>query len=396
MLLWQEVLLCTKYSDKKDLSKRSIDMEKIYAIWLSETFGAGSRIPSMLCEYYDSFEAIYNADLEEIALIEGVSAKHIEKLCNKSLGRAEEIMAECMALDIDLLTIYDDKYPEHLKNISDPPVLLYVKGKFPVTKNIPAIGIVGSRRPSNYGAKMSEKIAEDLGNRGFIIVSGMARGIDTCSHRGAIKAGTLTIAVLGCGVDVLYPPENGAIKSLIEQNGAVVSEFAPGTAPLPAHFPVRNRIVSGISQSVLVVEGKASSGSTITANLAKDQGRDVFCLPGNVDNPLSTASHALIRDGARLVTCAEDIIMDLGYMLVEERAENYVEANQERMNLVFDKLSDDQRKIAKVLESNTPMHIDEICFKSGVEIAVANQCLFMMELSGIVKQLPGKQYILSL
>lgn len=371
-------------------------MEKIYAIWLSETFGAGSRISSKLCEYYDSFEAIYNAEPKEIALIDGISPRHLEKLCDKSLKRATEIMEECIALRIDILTIFDDKYPENLKNITDPPVLLYVKGKFPKMTNIPAVGIVGSRRPSNYGAKMAEKIAEGLGNRGFIIVSGMARGIDTCAHKGAIKAEALTIAVLGCGVDVLYPPENGAVKDLIEQNGAVVSEFAPGTSPMPTHFPVRNRIVSGLSNAVLVVEGKASSGSTITANLAKDQGREVFCLPGNVDNPLSSASHTLIRDGARLITSADDIIMDMDYMLVEESGENYSEDNQERMNLVFGKLTADQRKIAEVLDANTPMHIDEICFKSGIEIAVANQCLFMLELSGIVKQMPGKQYILSL
>lgn len=371
-------------------------MERLYAIWLSETFGAGSRISAKLCEYYHSFEAIYNADLEEVALIEGISQNHVNKLSNKALERAREIYEECHVLDIDILTIFDDKYPENLKNISDPPVLLYVKGKFPDMTNIPAIGIVGSRRPSNYGVRMAEKFAEDLGNRGFIVVSGMARGIDTLAHKGAIKAEAATIAVLGCGVDVLYPPENGAIKDLIEQNGAVISEFAPGTSPLPAHFPVRNRIVSGLSNAVLIVEGKASSGSTITASLAKDQGREVFCLPGNVDNPLSSASHRLIRDGASLVTCAEDIIMDMGYMLVEERKDNYMENNQERMNLVFGKLTADQRRIAEVLDSNTPMHIDEICFKSGVEIAVANQCLFMLELSGTVKQLPGKQYILSL
>lgn len=371
-------------------------MEKIYAIWLSELFGVGSKVPSVLCEYYDSFEAIYNADYEELAMIESISQNHLEKLKNKSLVRATEIMEECLALNIDVLTIFDGRYPENLKNISDPPVLLYVKGKFPDMKNIPAIAIVGSRKPSNYGAKMTGKIAEDLGHKGFIIVSGMARGIDTFSHQGAIKAEALTIAVLGCGVDVLYPPENGAIKDLIEQSGAVVSEFAPGTAPLPPHFPIRNRLISGLSNAVLVVEGKASSGSTITGNLAQDQSREVFCLPGNVDNPLSAAPHKLIRDGARLVTCAEDIIMDLGYMLVEETDKDRKETNQQRMNIVFEKLTGDQRKIAEVLDSNTPMHIDEICFKSGVEIAVANQCLFMLELSGTVKQLPGKQYILSL
>ncbi len=369
-------------------------MEKMYAVWLAEAFGPGSKIPTMLCEYYGSFEAIYNADIEEIAGIEGITGRHIEKVRNKSLNRAQEILGECEALNIDILTIFDSLYPEPLKNISDPPVLLYVKGTFPSMDKIPAISIVGSRKPSNYGARMAEKIAEGLGKRGFIVVSGMARGVDTCAHKGAIKAEALTIAVLGCGVDVLYPPENSAIKSLIELNGAVVSEFAPGTAPLPTHFPVRNRIVSGMSQSVLVIEGKASSGSTITASLAKDQGKEVFCLPGNVDNPLSSASHKLIRDGARLITCADDIVMDLGYMLVECNAENF--CNQEVRNTAFSKLTFDQRKIAEVLDSNTPMHIDEICFKSGIEIAVANQCLFMLELSGIAKQLPGKQYILSL
>ncbi len=369
-------------------------MEKIYAIWLAEVFGAGSRISPLLCEYYNSFEAIYNADSDELALIQGISDVHIYKLNDKSVKRAEEIATECLALGINIVTIFDDDYPENLKNIPCPPVVLYVKGKLPHIKNIPSVAIVGSRKPSNYGAKMAEKIAADLGNRGFMIVSGMARGIDTFAHKGAIRSEALTVAVLGCGVDVLYPPENGAVKDLIEQNGAVISEFAPGTSPMPTHFPVRNRIVSGMSNAVLVVEGKASSGSSITANIAKDQGREVFCLPGNVDNPLSAVSHKLIRDGARLVTCAEDIIMDLGYMLVEESSRS--ENSQQRMNIVFEKLTGDQRRIAEVLDSNTPMHIDEICFKSGIEIAVANQCLFMLELSGTVKQLPGKQYILSL
>ena len=369
-------------------------MERLYAVWLLETFGAGSRISSLLCEYYDSFEAIYNASLEEIAMIEGIQEKHLYRLSNKSLQRANEIMGECATLNIDVITIFDEKYPEQLKNISDPPILLYVKGSLPKYEKAPFIGVVGSRRPSIYGDKMAEKISGDLANKGFVIVSGMARGIDTSAHKGAIKAGALTVAVLGCGVDVLYPPENKTIKLLIEQNGAVVSEFSPGTPPLPSHFPVRNRIVSGLSHAVLVVEGKPSSGSTITANLAKDQGREVFCLPGNVDNPLSCASHALIREGARLVTCATDIIIDMGCMLVEEFADNYEENDQERMKKFMENLTVDQRRVVAAMDISGPTHIDEICFKSGVEIAVANQCLFMLELSGKVKHLPGKYYIL--
>ena len=217
-------------------------MEKLCAIWLAEAFGAGSRISPLLCEYYDSFETIYNVDSEELAMISGISEAHIKKLEDKNLVRAKEIAEECTALGIDIITIFDDAYPENLKNIPCPPILLYVKGKLPTDKNIPSIAIVGSRRPSNYGAKMAEKFAEDLGRRGFMVVSGMARGIDTSAHKGAIKAEAVTIAVLGCGVDVLYPPENGAIKDLIEHSGAVISEFAPGTSPLPTHFPVRKRI----------------------------------------------------------------------------------------------------------------------------------------------------------
>lgn len=371
-------------------------MEQVYAIWLSEALGAGCVVSSKICEYFGSFEEIYNANPKEFANIEGITSGHIEKLADKNLARAEEIIEECIGLNIKLITIYDDKYPENLKNIFNPPILLYVKGTFPDLTNIPVIGIIGSRKPSNYGARMAQKIAEDLSKRGFIVISGMARGIDTYAHKGAINANAPTIAVLGCGVDVLYPPENGKVKDYIEYNGAVISEFAPGTSPMPTHFPVRNRIVSGISNAVLIVEGKIASGSTITVNLAKEQGKDVFCLPGNVDNPLSAASHSFIRDGARLVTSAADIIADMGYMLVEEDKEEQVEAVRQSMARTFGVLTAEHRKIAEVFDNSRPMHIDEICYKSGIDISSVNQCLIMMELSGIVKQLPGKQYILSL
>lgn len=372
-------------------------MEHIYAIWLLAIAGPGNRHSPALCEYFGSFEEIYAASRKEYENSGILNEKQIDKLMNKDLGHAGEIAGKCETLGIDIITCYDVKYPSVLKNIPDFPILLFVQGNLPNINSL-CIGVVGSRRPSIYGTRMAENISCDLGSAGAVIISGMARGIDTCSHKGALKAGAKTIAVLGCGLDIVYPPENRSLKELISQDGAVISEFLPSTPPTPQHFPMRNRIISGMSDAILIVEGKATSGSTITANLAKEQGREVFCLPGNADNPMSAAPNQLIREGARLVTCAQDILIDMA----ADNPEHIVEtiygntAREANKTAKLNGLTSDQRKIAGVLDCNMPMHVDKICFSTGIEIAVVNQCLFMMELDGIVKQLPGKQYILCL
>ena len=372
-------------------------MEKLYALWLLSVMGIASRTSAMLCEYFTSFEEIYNATEEELISTGILSRRQIENLQNKSTRDANSVLSDCERLGIDIVTAFDVQYPKALKNIDDYPILLFYNGRLPTDRDL-MIAMVGSRRPSLYGLKMSEKIAYDLGCAGVVIVSGMARGIDSSSHRGALRADAKTIAVLGCGIDVVYPPENKGLEELILQNGAVLSEYPPHTPPLAPHFPVRNRLISGLSDAVIVIEGKATSGSTITANTAKNQGREVFCLPGNADNPLSVAPNKLIREGARLVTCAQDILIDLAIDNPEHLTDTiYSEDSEEkRRKEKLDSLTLDQRKIMNVLSETSPVHIDKICFETGIEIAVANQSLFLLEMKGFVKQLPGKQYILCL
>lgn len=375
----------------------NFNKETLYALWLLDAMGPGNIVSSRLCEKFDSFEEIYNASVHTLMETEGMTKHIAEKLNIKNMDNANIIAAKCDKLGIDIVTYYDVKYPSMLKNIPDFPLLLFVKGKLPVETDL-CIAVVGSRKPSIYGNKMAESISCDLSKAGVTIVSGMARGVDSCAHRGALRAEGETIAVLGCGLDIVYPPENKDLKELIACNGAVISELVPETPPLPAYFPLRNRIVSGLSNGILVIEGKASSGSTITATLAAEQGRDVFCLPGNIDNPLSAAPNQLIRQGARLITCAKDILVDIAENNPEELIYTiYSEkAQKEKQNSRIDKLTADQKAVVSVLESSKPKHIDQICFESGIEIAVVNQCLFMLELEGIVKQLPGKQYILTI
>lgn len=372
-------------------------MEKLYALWLLSIMGTASRTSAMLCEYFTSFEEIYNATEKELESSGILNGRQIENLQNKSPADANSVLTECEMLGIDIVTAFDVQYPKALKNIDDYPILLFYKGYLPTDKDL-MIGLVGSRRPSLYGLKMSEKIAYDLGCAGVVIVSGMARGIDSSSHKGALRANAKTIAVLGCGIDVVYPPENRELEEYILQNGAVLSEYPPHTPPLPQHFPVRNRLISGISDAVIVIEGKATSGSTITANIAKNQGREVFCLPGNADNPLSVAPNRLIREGARLITCAQDVLIDLAIDNPEHLTETiYRETSEEeKRKEKIDSLTADQRRIVNVMSETMSVHIDEICFKTGIEVAVVTQSLFMLELKGFVKQLPGKQYILCL
>lgn len=369
--------------------------ELLYQLWLSSLHGVSSAKMFRLHDYFGSFSAVYEADFFEYAKIEGIGS--FSEFGNKNLDKAEKILEDCEKLCIDIISYYDSRYPARLKEIDNAaPPQLYVRGNIPPVDHMLTIGIVGARRSSLYGNSCATSIAEELARHGTIVVSGMARGIDTSAHRGALKAEGDTIAVLGCGVDVCYPPENHELKRIIETHGAVISEFPPGTKPLAPHFPARNRIISGLSVGVVMVEGKATSGSTITARLAMEQGREVFCVPGAIDKQLSVGPHQLIRDGARLITSAKDIIIDLSVdypefmvdvMLGEEAQERIVTKNTE-------KLPTDQKMVIGVLKSDVPTHVDEICYKTGIEIPVVNQCLLMLELNGYITSLPGKQYIL--
>lgn len=366
--------------------------EILYQLWLSALDNISTVKIHRIKKHFGSFEAAYHADMSEYSKIEGLGAE----LLDKRLDAARKILEDCDKHNISIISHYSDKYPKRLKQIDFPPVLLYVKGTLPPIDDMLAIAVVGARRSSLYGNACAAEIAQQLARAGAVVVSGMARGIDTAAHKGALKADGETVAVLGCGVDICYPPESKELKRVIESHGATLSEYPPGTKPFAANFPVRNRIISGLSVATVMVEGRATSGSSITARFSIEQGRETFCVPGRIDSELSVGPHQLIRDGARLVTSAKDIIVDLArdypelmvdVMLGEEARKRISEKHTE-------KLPSEQKIIIGLLKYDFPTHIDEICHAAAIEPAVANQSLLMLEINGFITSLPGNQYIL--
>lgn len=364
--------------------------ETIYLLWLLSLSGVSGVTARKLHDDYGSYENVYNLNSDELTLNENINLKLKNTLLNKSLDKAREILSICEEKGIDVLSYYDDEYPKRLKQIPDPPAVLYVMGKLPDIDNSMAVAVVGSRRPTLYGSQVAQKLAYELAKSGIIIISGMARGIDSEAHRSTLRAEGTTVAVLGCGVDVVYPAENRELKKMIENNGAVISEYPPRTSPLARNFPARNRIISGLSCGTVVVEGKATSGSTITARLALEQGREVFCVPGNIDNPLSMGPNQIIRDGGTLVTCTNDIIEGLTSYYPELMVKTVL-CEEKKTDK---KLTPEQKTVFDVLEKTNQKHIDEICFKTGLDVFTVQECLFMLEAERIVRQLPGKNYIL--
>ena len=282
--------------------------EKIlYDIWLTTRLYAGSTAYEKLFEHYPSAYEIYRADPAELERI-GVSEKLISRLAMKDLHHASEAVEFCFKKGIDLIVRGEDDYPKRLDSIPNPPFALYVKGSIKSAENEYSTAVVGTRNMSEYGMRMAYKISYELAAAGAVIVSGMALGVDGVAAVGALEAGGDTIAVLGCGLDKIYPPAHRRLMGIIAERGALVSEYAPGTPPMSGNFPLRNRIISGLSRSTLVIEGNTNSGSMLTAREAIRQGRDIFAIPGNVGVSNALGTNVLIRDGARVALCARDII----------------------------------------------------------------------------------------
>ena len=269
--------------------------------------GIGSIRLGKLLKFFSRPQDILKVSAEKLMGVSGIGQEIANKICGikkEDVGK-EFSLAKKQGLRIIILD--DEDYPENLKNIPDPPIVLYTKGKL-LPQDKLAIGIVGSRRASFYGLSCAEKFAADLAKQGFTIVSGMARGIDTCAHRGALKQAGRTLAVMGSGFNQIYPPENKELADEISKNGAVISEFPINEKPLKENFPRRNRVISGLSLAVLVVEAARNSGALITADFALEQGRDVFALPGKIDSSASFGTNGLIKQGAKLVSCVDDIL----------------------------------------------------------------------------------------
>lgn len=290
-------------------------MDTRYYIWLAEACGQGTATAEhVLSKYGENAEAVWRATEEELAELEGLPARARAALCDKSLSRAEEILAQCNALHIGVLTTADAAYPNRLRTIPSRPIVLYYFGKLPHLDDHVCIGTVGTRKITSYGERMAYSIAYDLAKGGAIVVSGMAAGIDGICHRAALDAGAHTVAVLGCGLDRVYPAHHRELMARIARGGTLISEYPPGSPPLGSHFPTRNRIISGLSLGTLVVEADLKSGAMITARCATRQGRALYALPGKVGERNSDGVLALLAQGAKLVTCGADILDEYAYL----------------------------------------------------------------------------------
>lgn len=299
-------------------------------------------------------------------------------------------------MEIRKITPNDADYPKNLRNIHKPPKQLYVNGTLLETDEI-AVALVGSRRASLYGIETSEQLGYELALRGVTVVSGMARGIDTAAHRGALKARGRTIAVMGSGHGHIYPFENKKLYAEIAKSGAVITEFENDIGPLPYNFPQRNRIISGLSLGIVVVEAAKDSGALITADLAAEQGREVFALPGKISSATSSGTNALIKDGARLVSSVDDILEELRIRQINPLTDGGKDVAGSKVAgmtkaYIYNSLTSDERAIYKAL-SDEPIYIDDIVAKSGLEAGKASRVLLSLQLKKIIQEIPGKQYV---
>jgi DNA processing protein len=360
--------------------------EKCAWLALQMTPGLGNVACKNLIDKFDSPERIFQASFSELTEVQGVRNEAARNIVDMKLptdpSEALRRVEECGAR---IIPFPDPAYPLALREIHDPPILLYLKGKDIPQKTF-FIGVVGSRHPTPYGIKSAEKIGQGLGRRGLGVVSGMARGIDSAAHWGCLAGRGFTIAVLGTGIDVTYPASNKKLADKITLEGAVVSEFPLGTPPEPKNFPIRNRIISGLSKGVAVVEATKKSGSLITASLALEQGREVFAVPGSIHSFKSRGCHFLIKQGARLIENSDDILDELGLNYeYAPKTDTFKEGPLPHMDAsekaLFDMIGD------------YPLHIDQISRQGNLPPGKAASILMRMELRGIIRQLPGKMFV---
>jgi len=365
-----------------------------YWIALKSIAGVGNITFPALVDRFGSLPAIFAAPVSKLNEIPGIS----KNIASGIVGFNDwgKVKAELELIDkneIKIITYQDELYPAKLMNIYDRPPFLYVRGN--LNKNDINIAVVGSRLASTYGKYTTEKISRELALKGLTIVSGMARGIDSVAHRGALTAHGRTIAVLGSGLDVIYPPENKKLFTDIIQNGAVISEFPPGTPPLSANFPTRNRIISGMSYGVVIVEAGEKSGSLITARLALEQGREVFAVPGSIDSAGSRGTNKLIKQGAKLIENIDDILEEIfpqfdGTIVLKPPSVSNSEVIAAKPAEILSTV--DQKIISYI--SGSRVHIDDLISSTGLSSADILGALTTLELKGIIQQHPGKFFSL--
>jgi DNA processing protein len=412
----------------------------IHWIWLATRPGMQDHQKLAVLETFGSPEDAYFGDTSAYASIEGITEKGIQALTDKDLSEAQRILDQCIQKDIRICTYHDGIYPFRLKNISDPPLVLYYRGQLTALEACPVIGVVGTRKCSVYGITAARRMGYQIVRCGGMVVSGLAAGIDSAAMQGALTAGGNVIGVLGCGIDVVYPAKNKSLYLDTERNGCLISEFPPETPPLGWNFPRRNRIISGLCNGVLVVEAPEGSGSLITAHRALEQGRDVFVVPGNIDVPTFRGSNSLLREGAIAVSSGWDVVSEYEALYpgrVRRSEENPLRPEENDSSIlaaepeksmprvaqkreiprekpksdrkklkkpidngekqpysdhcdIWEKLSDAERRLLEPLRTGEKL-VDELIAESGLSAGKVLSMLTMLQIRGVVKPLPGKR-----
>ena len=361
--------------------------ENLLKYWLAwnKISDIGPKRFYQLLDYFGSTDTAWKANSGKISKILNISPKISSRLFEeKNNINPERELDLIYKHKVNVLTVEDALYPENLKTIHYPPPVLYFKGTI-LESDKNSISIVGSRKATYYGKIVAEKLGKDLALTGLTIVSGMARGIDTAAHKGALSVSGRTIAVLGCGIDHIYPPENRRLAQEIQESGAVISEFPLSTLPERQNFPRRNRIISGLSLGIVVVEAAKKSGALITADFALEQGREVFAIPGNINSPLSNGSHNLIKQGAKLVDNYQDILEEIHIALPQMKTEK--EMVKENTSL-----TEEENIIYRIINLE-PIQIDEVIGVSKFSAGKVSEILLSLELKDLIKEIEGKRFI---
>ncbi|MBP6002149.1 MAG: DNA-processing protein DprA [Pyrinomonadaceae bacterium] len=367
-------------------------------IALNMTPGVGPRAATKLLERFGSPDAVFHARRTELESLR-LKPETIESIMKREFhDRAVLELERVKALGGDVLILDDGSYPALLREIDDPPIVLYVKGDWQACFDQPGVGVIGSRMCSTYGENAAEMLARDLASRGLTVVSGLARGIDTAAHRGAIRGQGKTVAVIGTGIDNVYPRENnGLVREILASGGCIASQFPLGTPPLAENFPYRNRIISGLSHGVLIIEASERSGSLITARLAMEQNREVMAVPGNITSSNSFGTNYLIKSGAKLVQQWQDVVAELpseisARILPPKVEDRNVEDAVMQPELIPADMTDNERKIWELLAADEPTHIDVLLESSSLSFGDLNTALVALDIRDLIRVLPGKHY----
>lgn len=379
-----------------------------YWIWLQHAVGCGEAFPRRMLGELGSAQAIFASPAGSLNKY-GLGPAQRRRFEDRSLGYAQSVTAACLDKGIGILTFGDSGYPERLRQIYSPPCVLYYRGRVECLADMPAIAMVGTRRITPYGMEAATKLAMGLASHGALVVSGLAVGVDTAAHKGALKASGMTAAVIGCGPDIDYPASNRELRRLIEAHGVVVSEYPPGVRPSAFTFPIRNRIIAGLSLGTVVVEAGARSGSLITSGLAAEMGRDVFAVPGSIFSPMSEGTNRLLRDGAKPVACAADILDEYTGLFPLLAAGNVSEQLSFGMAATAAQaapspaapaparakkpqgLTPVQSQVLCMLGAE-PEHVDSLALRANLEPRAVLGALTALEIMGLARSFPGRRF----